>query len=187
MNTHQWIAVIIIVCVTAAAAVIDMRTRRLPNWFTVPVLAAGILFHSLTGGLSGLGMALGGFAIGFGILLVLWLIGGGGGGDVKLIGALGAWLGATATVAVVVLSAALAAVFSIIVVLTGVARHGYKYVQRRHLARAEDLVEKKRRSDVSADEALAARKGRRRLVPYALPVAFSTWMVLVWYVVTQGR
>ncbi len=35
-------------------------------------------------------------------------------------------------------------------------------------------------------EELAERKMQRRLVPYALPVAFSTWAVLVWYVFSQG-
>ena len=39
-----------------------------------------------------------GFGIGFGVLFVLWLMGAGGGGDVKLIGRAGAWLGAQLTV-----------------------------------------------------------------------------------------
>jgi prepilin peptidase CpaA len=185
MDTHQWIAVAVIVCVTITAAILDVRTRRLPNWFTVPVCVGGILFHVITGGTAGLLTSLGGFATGFGILLVLWLIGGGGGGDVKLMGALGAWLGATATVAVVVLSAALAALFSIAVIMAGVAKHGYTYIQRRHVVRAENRVTKK--SKESAEEELAARKTRRRLVPYALPVAFSTWMVLIWLVVSQSQ
>jgi prepilin peptidase CpaA len=185
MDTHQWIAVVIIVCITLAAAFLDMRTRRLPNWFTVPVCIGGLLFHVITSGTTGLVTALGGFATGFGILLVLWLIGGGGGGDVKLMGALGAWLGATATVAVVVISAALAAFFSIAVILAGVAKHGYTYVQRRHVVKAENRVTKK--SKATAEEELAERKTRRRLVPCALPVAFSTWMVLVWLVVSQTK
>ena len=185
MSTYQWLSVIIIAGITVAAAVIDMRTRRIPNWFTVPVCVAGLLFHTCTGGWSGLGMSLGGLGTGFGILFVLWLIGGGGGGDVKLMGALGAWLGAMSTVFVVVLSAGMAALFSIAVVIVSVSRHGYSYVQKRHLKRADELVTKKKPKG-SEEDALLKRKGRRRLLPYALPVAFSTWMVLVWYVVTQG-
>ena len=100
-------------------------------------------------------------------------------------GALGAWLGAMSTVYVVVLSAGMAALFSIAVVIVSVSRHGYSYVQKRHLKRADELVTKKKPKG-SEEDALLKRKGRRRLLPYALPVAFSTWMVLVWYVVTQG-
>jgi prepilin peptidase CpaA len=186
MTTYQWISVFLIVAITLAAAVIDMRSRRIPNWFTVPVCVAGLLFHTVTGGLPGLGMSLGGLATGFGILLVLWLIGGGGGGDVKLMGALGAWLGAMSTVFVVVLSAGMAALFSIAVVIVGVARHGYTYVQKRHFRRAEELVSKKK-TKRSEEEEMAKRRGRRRLLPYALPVALSTWLVLVWYVISQGQ
>ena len=185
MDTHQWIAVAIIVGITIAAAVIDFRSRRLPNWFTIPVLVSGVLFHVITGGLAGLGTALGGFATGFGILMVLWLIGGGGGGDVKLMGALGAWLGATSTVFVVILSAGLAALFSVAVVLASVSQHGYTYVQRRHFRKAENQAPRKK-AKANDEEEMAERKTRRRLVPYALPVAFSTWAVLVWYVFSQG-
>jgi len=82
--------VLVVGAFTAVAAVSDLRTRRLPNWLTVPAFAAGLLAHTVVNGFAGLGFALLGFATGFGLLLVLWLIGGGGGGDVKLMGALGA-------------------------------------------------------------------------------------------------
>jgi prepilin peptidase CpaA len=188
MNTYQWISVALIVGITLAAAVIDLRTRRIPNWFTVPVCVAGLLFHLCTDGWSGLLMSLGGLGTGFGILFVLWLIGGGGGGDVKLMGALGAWLGAMSTVAVVVLSAGMAGLFSIAVMIVGVAKHGFGYVRRRHLNRADALVTKKKaQTKAEKEEQLAKRRARRRLLPYALPVALSTWLVLVYYVVTQGQ
>ena len=70
---------ILIVVFTLAAAVSDWRTRKLPNWLTVSALAAALLLHTILAGLPGLANALLGFAVGFGILLVLWLIGGSGG------------------------------------------------------------------------------------------------------------
>ena len=96
---------IFVVIFTAVAAYIDWKTRKLPNVLTVSFFLAGLLFHlihgAVTGGWSGafgeLLFALKGFGVGFGILLPLWLIGGGGAGDVKLFGALGAWLGAWLT------------------------------------------------------------------------------------------
>ncbi len=85
---------------TLVAAVWDLRTKRLPNWITVPAFVAGVIFHVVLGAvtqtpwLSGAGhgllSALAGFATGFLPLMVLWLTGGGGAGDVKLMGAVGA-------------------------------------------------------------------------------------------------
>ena len=105
MNAAQLIPAAAVAGFTLTAAVCDYRTKKLPNWLTVPAFAAGLVFHvvsgamhhGFSGSLSGLLFALGGFATGFGILLVLWLIGGGGAGDVKMMGALGGWLGATMT------------------------------------------------------------------------------------------
>ena len=144
MNASPWLPVVIIGCITLVAAVIDVRTRRIPNWFTVPVLAGGLIFHTVTGGWGGLLTALGGFVTGFGILLVLWLMGGGGGGDVKLMGAVGAWLGAWLTLIVFLLSAGFAAFFSLVVLLGGLMRHGYRHIQRRHLGQARRDLEKEK-------------------------------------------
>jgi prepilin peptidase CpaA len=178
MNVSPWLPVVIIGCITLVAAVIDVRTRRIPNWFTVPVLAGGLIFHAVTAGWGGLLTALGGFVTGFGILLVLWLMGGGGGGDVKLMGAVGAWLGAWLTLIVFLLSAGFAAFFSLAVLLSGLMRHGYRHIQRRHLAKPEEKSRKKK-ADVESPE-MVRRKTNRRILPYALPVACSTWVVFLW-------
>ena len=185
MSTIQWSYIVVLVVITLVAAVLDIRTRRIPNWFTVPVFAAGLLFHIATGGLSGFGTAMAGFATGFGILLVMYLTGGGGGGDVKLMGALGAWLGATSTLFVFLLSAVFAIAFTVIVLLAGVWTHGYQYIRRRYRRRsAADVAStgKRKRPIKTATEL----RVRRRILPYALPVAFSTWAVLVWRIFSEG-
>jgi len=67
----------------------DLRDRRIPNWVTGPAILAGLLLHSLTGHWSGLGYsALAGLVAGT-VALVFWLAGGMGGGDVKLMIAVG--------------------------------------------------------------------------------------------------
>src|SRR6476660_6881099 len=78
---------------TLAAAVTDIRQRRIPNYLTVPAALAGLLFHSFAPTGWGILTSLGGFAVGFGLLLLPWILGGGGMGDVKLLAALGTWLG----------------------------------------------------------------------------------------------
>jgi len=178
MNVTPWLPVVIIGIITLVAAVIDVRTRRIPNWFTVPVLAGGLLFHAITGGWSGLLMAFGGFVTGFGILLVLWLTGGGGDGDVKLMGAVGAWLGPWHTLIVFLLSGGFAAFFSLFVLLGGLMQYGYRHVQRRHLSKP-DATSKKKHAGADATE-LVRRKTSRRVLPFALPVACSTWVIFLW-------
>ncbi len=84
----MWKIVVIAFVVTAAYA--DYRTRRIPRSLTVVGGAAGILFHAIHGGfLSALEAAVLAFVIG----LALFSVGAIGGGDVKLITALGAMMG----------------------------------------------------------------------------------------------
>lgn len=163
---------------TAVAAVSDLRTRRLPNWLTVPAFAAGVVAHTAMNGLPGLGFALLGFATGFGILLVLWLTGGGGGGDVKLMGALGAWLGASLTVAVFLASTVVAAAATMAILTAGMMSRGYSYVHRRYIRRGSTVRYGKKKHHAVGEDAGRQAQMRRRVLPYAVPVALGTWAVL---------
>lgn len=77
----------------SAAFVLDVRYMLIPNRLTVSSLAAGSVFHALTGGLQGFAFALSGAAAGFAVLLLLYGVKAVGAGDVKLFAALGAWIG----------------------------------------------------------------------------------------------
>jgi prepilin peptidase CpaA len=160
---------------TLAAAVWDLWTRRLPNQLTMAGLVAAIAYHTVSGALEqglagaarGLGFALAGFAAGFAILLVLWLIGGGGGGDVKLMAALGAWLGAKLTVYVFVASAIFIAVGLMGLVVWHAAHQGLEHLRGRS-------------SNMSQTK--PGNCNPRRVLPFALPLAIGTWVVLAWQV-----
>lgn len=71
----------------------DFRTRRIPNFLTFGGALAGIIFQTLLFGWSGLGQSLAGLALGLALLLLPYVLGGLGAGDVKALAALGAWLG----------------------------------------------------------------------------------------------
>ena len=75
------------------AAAIDLRTGRIPNPLTASVAAAGVGFSVF--GLTGQSTAgaLAGAVIGFVVMLPGYFFGGTGAGDVKLLAALGTWLG----------------------------------------------------------------------------------------------
>lgn len=76
-----------------AACVTDVRERRIPNVLTFGAAVAALLVHGLTGGSSALLQAAGGWLLGTVLFLPFFLLGGMGAGDVKLLAALGAWLG----------------------------------------------------------------------------------------------
>ena len=87
------IEVWVVSVVVAIAALKDVASYRIRNRLVVPVLFAALLFHAFSGGLSGLVYSLQGMLVGFLLLFFLWLIGGMGAGDVKLLAAVGAWIG----------------------------------------------------------------------------------------------
>ena len=86
-----WVAAAVVV-LTAVAADLDSRTRRIPNRLTAPALLAGLLAHAIAGGPSGLGHGALGALVAGGLLMPGWLLGFTGAGDVKLMAAVGAWL-----------------------------------------------------------------------------------------------
>jgi prepilin peptidase CpaA len=72
---------------------LDWRVRRIPNWLTVPALGAGLAANTLAWGWPGTKAAVEGAGLGLALLLPFVLLRGLGAGDWKLMGALGAWLG----------------------------------------------------------------------------------------------
>jgi len=71
----------------------DLAERRVPNVLTTSGALLGLAWALTTQGPAGLAWSLGGCAVGLALFLPLFLVGGLGAGDVKLLAAFGAWLG----------------------------------------------------------------------------------------------
>jgi prepilin peptidase CpaA len=78
---------------TGAGAVIDLRTRRVPNGLTLALASAGVALAALGLGRVGVAAALAGGLLGLALMLPGHLFGATGGGDVKLFAASGMLLG----------------------------------------------------------------------------------------------
>ena len=79
-----------------AATAIDLRSHRIPNLISLGGLLAALVLAATGHGAVTLGPALTGMAIGFFLLLPLYAKGAMGAGDVKLMAAVGAFLGGPA-------------------------------------------------------------------------------------------
>lgn len=102
-----------------AAAVLDLRGRKIPNALTVPIALAGLVYGLVAGGLSELGVAFAAMLVVMAPYVLLFVFAGGGAGDAKMMGAIGAWLGLEAGVVVllaVLLTGALFGVAKIVAV-----------------------------------------------------------------------
>jgi prepilin peptidase CpaA len=91
----------------------DLKHRAIPNWIAGSGIAGGVVLHMFESGLRGLGVALEGALLGFGLFLIFYLAGGMGGGDVKLMAAFGAMLGPGGIVLAGLLAAGLGGVFAV--------------------------------------------------------------------------
>ncbi|OYP37700.1 prepilin peptidase [Rhodopirellula sp. MGV] len=159
----NYVPLVAMIAFTSVATAMDLKSRRIPNWLTVTTAILGLVWNLYAGHLSGLLTSLGGFATGFGILCTLWLIGGGGGGDVKMMGAIGAWLGPIPTLIVFLASTGYAIVCTVAMLVWGAAS------PKMQTAPAAD-----------SNESAAVLK---HAVPYALPVALSVWSLLLFHLV----
>lgn len=94
MASNYWLAAcLVMVPGILYASWIDYKERRVPNWLNVAIAVAGLAAQAWFNGLSGVGNGALGLAVGFGVLILPWLMHGMGAGDVKLMMAIGMWLG----------------------------------------------------------------------------------------------
>lgn len=113
MSWEIWGAMLLV----AAAFVSDSRRMRIPNWMTVPSMLAGLLVHWIAGGSEGLLHSLGGAGTGLLVMLLLYVTGAVGAGDVKLFAGIGAWIGAWYTLQAIMYSILFAALIGCLIML----------------------------------------------------------------------
>ena len=95
----------------------DFRSRRIPNWLTVPALLVGLAANAALGGWPGLKNSLLGAGLGLVLLLPFVLLRSLGAGDWKLAGALGAFTGPGTLVDLLIGSILVAGVMALALVI----------------------------------------------------------------------
>jgi prepilin peptidase CpaA len=160
MDLQIWVACFIL----AVAAYIDWKDHRVPNWITFTGFAAGLVFHLLPGG-SGIGFALLGALVGLLTLIVPYALNGMGAGDVKLMAAVGAWVGPAITIQAFVWIAIVGGVMGI----GGVLLNGRSRERLKNMLLAGKNMFMMRELQTGAEN----NAPKRVLLPYGVPIAFG--------------
>jgi prepilin peptidase CpaA len=163
-NWHIWTVSIVLV----VAAVIDGWKLKVPNWITFPMIATGWLYSFASGGLAGLGWSLLATAFGLALLYGIYMVGGMGAGDVKLLAGIGAWVHAEHTWNIFAATAIVGGIMALFMV-------AYTGAWRKHYAQFKMLIGEfvEVRDPETLFQRAAERKPRMYLLPYGIPMTVA--------------
>lgn len=163
MTAQAWIAGI----VGVAAIVDDLSRRQISNWISGSAFAAGLVLQTIEGGWRGAGSALLGTLTGAGVFLIFYLLGGMGGGDIKLMAGFGAVLGVKRLLEAALWTAGCGGLLALAVIAVRTVRD----ISRKRSAAGA----------VAPQGASAVSGGARRAdsIPYAPAIAAGVWLTLV--------
>ena len=168
MTATHFVAVI----VATVACAIDLRSRRIPNLLTFSAAALGMAVGSWTGGTDGAMTSSAGWIAGLAIFFVPFALRGLGGGDVKLLAALGAWVGPTDVIWVALYAGVAGGLLAIGTALA----NGYL---RTALANIRRLIAHWRVAGMTAMPELTLEQSAAPKLAYALPILCGT-LVMTW-------
>jgi prepilin peptidase CpaA len=160
------------------AAVIDGLQLKVPNWITFPMIASGWIYSaafSPYAGWEGLWLSLIGTAVGLGLLLPAYAVGGMGAGDVKLLAGVGAWMWGTNTLYAFAVSALVGGVIAVGMVLYTRSWQKHKNQFWAILNEIATVKDPEKLAEIAAE-----RKPRMFLLPYGIPIAIGSIMYFAW-------
>ena len=108
---------IILVLVLAICFVTDLKEQKIYNKVIFPSLAIAVVLQGVYSGYDGLRVSLLGFTVGLGILLVPYLFGGFGAGDVKLLALIGAIKGSVFVLNTALYMAVIGGIISLVIII----------------------------------------------------------------------
>jgi prepilin peptidase CpaA len=136
------------------AAFQDLRFHKIPNLLTYPTMCGAVVYHFVTNGSEGVLLSTGGLVLGIAILIVPYLMGGMGAGDVKLMGAVGAVLGPKGVFIALIFAGILGGIYALAVLflnrqyakglISGFATSVKAFVVTGHFICVSDPDEKKK-------------------------------------------
>lgn len=173
MDPFWWTTCLVLVPGILYASWIDYAQRRVPNWLNGLLIVLGFCAQGYYFGIDGVGSGAMGLAVGFGVLIVPWLMHGMGAGDVKLMAAIGVWFGPWMTAVAFAVGALIGgAVALVMIASTGRLRHA--------MANMNIIWTKMQSSDTLFSEFGSAKSfgDTSMLLPYGVPLTAGSLFVL---------
>lgn len=164
MSIQVWIAIV----VGLAAVIDDLARRHIANWIPVAALAGGFGWQIGKSGWPGVLTALAGTLVGFAVFLIFYLLGGMGGGDVKLMAGFGALLGAGRLLEAALWTAGVGGIMAL-------AALGWKALHRQ----MGTWMGRTPSGRVDPVELSLEEREREASIPYAPAIALGVWLSLV--------
>jgi prepilin peptidase CpaA len=156
LTAQAWIAGV----VGIAAIADDLARRRISNWIPCSALVSGLILQTVQSGWRGTGSALLGCLTGGAVFLIFYLLGGMGGGDVKLMAGFGAVLGVRQLLEAALWTAGCGGLMAVLVIAGRYLRQ--LWIRRR-----------------AGSAAPAVSSAGTESIPYAPAIAAGVWLSLV--------
>ena len=162
---RSWILLALVLFVAQS----DLRQYRISNRSVVITLVAGLALNTCIHGWDGIVHGCLGILVGFLLLMPFYVIGGMTAGDVKWLSALGAWYGPKGILGVFLVSGMILGVISILWFVSN--------RNRPSPVEPSDCEASGVDHQTGIDEVFNSSEKRRRLIPYALPVALGVLII----------
>jgi prepilin peptidase CpaA len=178
MDTAAFHGPALLLLILTCSVWIDVSRHRIPNALSLGGIVLGIALQTWTSGITGLAAGLGGTVVAGGIFLPFYLLHGMGAGDVKLMGAVGAFLGPHDALLATGLSLAAGGAMAFLILLV---RGGLAPLARRYWATLKCfLITRKLIHPPPARGEVAAMK-----FPYAAAIGIGTVTAMWWLSLLQ--
>jgi prepilin peptidase CpaA len=170
-TTDIYLSIFLIIVLLIALA-IDMRSYKIPNLITYPTMAAALILHTALNGASGLLFSFLGLVAGVGIFFLPFSLGFMGAGDVKLIGAVGAALGARGVFNACIFTTLAGGILAMTLLV--LHNRNFKFIKSYAAAFNASIGE---RRVINVSSAATEKKPK---VYYALAIAVGTIYTMCW-------
>jgi len=150
-----------------AASGEDLWRRNISNWIPATALLGALGVQALNHGWQGLGQWFLGGLCGFSVFFIFFLLGGMGGGDVKLMAGFGAILGPSRLLEAALLTAGIGGIIAMVVVMK---QEAARFWRRR-----------RKSADKQEGETAAgpAPQPEDNYIPYAPAITLGSWLALI--------
>ncbi len=149
----------------------DIKSRKILNIVTLPTILFGLVFNMYSMGMEGVVYSGEGLLVGIALLIIPYLLGGMGAGDVKLLGAIGALMGSSFVFYSFIYTAILGGIIALLLIIKA---RGFINIMKSFLVNivyfrsnlGSIIISKDKKSSIS--------------FPYGIAIVLGTFCTLIW-------